>query len=331
MKVSVLMTAYNQQAYISQAINSILMQEVAFDYELVIGEDASTDSTREIVLELQRKHPDKIRVLLRSRSEAERDRARQIGGKTSFMEGFRACRGQYIALLDGDDYWTSPHKLQKQVDYLDSQPEISLCFHDVIGIDERAPHEPMNMAHAGQKEISTLAEIATGNFILPCSVMFRNHLWENMPEAFRKTRNGDWMLFMLCAEHGKIGFINEVMAVYRIHGDGAWSKLTNIQQLKQHISTYELIDEHLKFKYHPLISKKISAIRERLPAQYRLHARSCLDRYHALARGGQVSTALPLLWEATRSAPAEVLRPRRFLAVLKNGFLGILHKESTQN
>src|SRR6266478_2690508 len=123
MKVSVLMTTYNQEAFIAQAIDSILMQEVGFDYEIIVGEDASSDRTREIVLEFQKRHPNQIRVLLRDPIDAERDRAAGVGGKRGFVNGLQACQGKYIALLDGDDYWTDIHKLQKQVDFLESHPD----------------------------------------------------------------------------------------------------------------------------------------------------------------------------------------------------------------
>ena len=94
MKVSVLMTTYNQEAFITQAIESVLMQEVKFDYEIVIGEDASTDRTPEIVAEFQRKHPEKIRVLLRDPIVAERDRAAGVGGKQNFVSGLASLSGR---------------------------------------------------------------------------------------------------------------------------------------------------------------------------------------------------------------------------------------------
>lgn len=108
MKVSVLMITYNHEKFIAQAIDSILMQQVNFDYEIVIGEDCSTDGTRAIVIQYQKEYPDKIRLLLPEEN---------LGMHKNFVQTFRACQGEYIALLEGDDYWTSPRKLQKQVDF----------------------------------------------------------------------------------------------------------------------------------------------------------------------------------------------------------------------
>src|SRR5467141_3301249 len=136
MKVSVLITTYNQEDFIAQAINSVLSQEVNFAYEIVIGEDASTDRTREMVLEFQAENPDKIRVLLRDPVAAERDRSAGVGGKRGFVNGLRACQGEYVALLECDAYWTDIQKLQKQVDFLENHPEYALCFHNATMVWE---------------------------------------------------------------------------------------------------------------------------------------------------------------------------------------------------
>ena len=122
MKVSVHMITYNHEKFIAQAIESALMQQVDFDYEIVIGEDCSTDRTREIVVAYQQRHPDKIRLLLHEQN---------VGVSLNDIRVYRACRGEYVAWLEGDDYWTSPHKLQKQADFLDSHPACSACFHPV--------------------------------------------------------------------------------------------------------------------------------------------------------------------------------------------------------
>jgi glycosyltransferase involved in cell wall biosynthesis len=328
MNVSVLMTAYNQEGLITQAIESILMQEVKFDYEIVIGEDASTDRTREIVLEFQRKYPDRIRVMLRDAAISERDRARGLGGKTNFVQGLQDCRGQYVALLDGDDYWTDPHKLQKQVDFLERHPECSLCFHNAEMFYVDGSQSTMNLRPADQKEISTIEDIIAGMVPIPCTVLFRNKLLGELPESFDHVANGDWMLFVLLAEHGNVGYLDEVMAAYRMHAGGFWSRLTGQQRVKEHINTYQTINAHLNFKYDRMISDIISA----LPRRETEHqARLYLDQYHRSVRKGEIRKGLRLLWQATNSAPFEVLRPRRLAAVLKNGLLGVFWKNSVQS
>ena len=145
MKVSVSVTAYNHEKYIAQAIDSILMQEVDFEYEIIIGEDYSADNTRNIVIDFQRRYPDKIKLILPQENLG-------YGGNKIFDQTLQVSRGEYVALLDGDDYWTSPHKLRKQVDFLDSHPECSMCFHNAQVFYEDGSREPWNLNTVKQKE-----------------------------------------------------------------------------------------------------------------------------------------------------------------------------------
>src|SRR5690606_24113344 len=123
MKLSVCIQTYNHAPYIAQALDSVLMQETDFDFEILLGEDESTDGTREICQEYARQHPDKIRLFLNSRENVIYINGRPTG-RWNFMNNLRHVRGEYVALLDGDDYWTDPRKLQKQVDVLDASPEL---------------------------------------------------------------------------------------------------------------------------------------------------------------------------------------------------------------
>src|SRR5579864_5044611 len=107
MKLSVMMITYNHERFIAQALDSILAQQVNFDYEIVVGEDCSADGTRAILMDFHRRYPSRIVPFLRDRN---------MGAMPNFESTLRACRGQYLALLEGDDYWTSPDKLQRQVD-----------------------------------------------------------------------------------------------------------------------------------------------------------------------------------------------------------------------
>ncbi|NCD09785.1 MAG: glycosyltransferase family 2 protein, partial [Negativicutes bacterium] len=121
--LSVWVVVYNHEAFVRQALDSILMQKVTFDYEIVIGEDRSTDRTRDIVIEYQHLHPDKIRLRLARENLYSQGLKPGIGV-------LAVSRGKYIAMLEGDDYWTDPLKLQKQVDFLEAHPDYSLCGHN---------------------------------------------------------------------------------------------------------------------------------------------------------------------------------------------------------
>ena len=126
-KVSVAMITYNHERFIAQAIESVLMQQTDFAVELVIGEDCSTDGTREIVRAYGERYPERVHPLLHEHNLG-------LKGHNNFVATLKACRGQYIALLEGDDYWTDPHKLQKQVDFLDGHPEYVGCFHNAMEV-----------------------------------------------------------------------------------------------------------------------------------------------------------------------------------------------------
>jgi glycosyltransferase involved in cell wall biosynthesis len=264
MQLSVLMTAYNHEKYIAQAIDSILMQKVNFEYEIVIGEDCSTDSTRDIVTSFQKRYPDKIRLVLSLKN---------VGENKNIAQTLRACQGQYIAMLDGDDYWTSPHKLQKQVDFLDNHPECAICFHNVNVVYEDGsvkPHpfhmqEPKyHISKPVPNTISTLEDIVPGNFIQTCSVMFRAGLFGDIPNWYYSLAIGDWPLYILNAEHGNIGYLDEILGVYRVHRGGVWSMNMSLYRkfddIEKMIDLYKAINRHLNFKYNKEITKRITPL-----------------------------------------------------------------------
>src|ERR1700686_765845 len=120
MKLSVMLITYNHEPFIAQVLQSILDQRVNFDYEIVVGEDCSTDRTREILMNFHYRYPGRIVPLLRDRN---------LGMMLNLKQTPSACQGKYVALIEGDDYWTCEDKLQKQVDFLDSHPEYAICCH----------------------------------------------------------------------------------------------------------------------------------------------------------------------------------------------------------
>jgi glycosyltransferase involved in cell wall biosynthesis len=252
-KVSVLVTTYNQENFITKAIDSVLTQAVDFPYEIVIGEDASADRTREIVKNLASQHPDKIRVLLRDSDVANRDRRLGLAGKINYLQALRACRGQYIAILDGDDYFTSVQKLQRQVDFLDTHPECVICFHNVLAFYEDGNRAPEKLSPPDRKEIGDLEELLLGNFIPACSIMYRREPVIRIPDWFLTAKMGDWPLNILKAQYGKIGYLNEVMAAYRVHAGGVWTRRQRSHQLLTSIKVLDQIHSDLDFKYRDRI------------------------------------------------------------------------------
>jgi glycosyltransferase involved in cell wall biosynthesis len=248
MRVSVVVITYNHAAFIREALDSVLMQE-GCDFELLISEDRSTDGTREIVQEYARKHPERIRVILSEQN---------IHSNAVVARAMEAARGDFIALLDGDDYWLSPDKLRKQVHFLREHPECALCFHNARARSEGEGRE-WNWTSLKQKEISTLEDIWQGNFIATCSTMFRAGVLPKIPKWY----DGffpitDWPLHILHAEHGKIGYINEVLGVYRLHRGGLFSPLTERQKLAETLKFYQRMNKCLEYRYDQLVQAVIA-------------------------------------------------------------------------
>jgi glycosyltransferase involved in cell wall biosynthesis len=243
-KVSVSMVTYNHEKFIGQAIESVLMQKTDFPFELVIGEDCSSDRTREIVRNFQDRHPSVVHPLLWEYN---------LGGIENYVETLRACRGEYVALLDGDDYWTSSLKLQKQVEFLDSRPDFVICYHDVLKFHDDGRAESRLISER-VKRIETLEDLLA---VCPpsCSVMYRRGLFDDFPEWFHGVELGDWALHIMNARRGRIGYMDEVMAAHRLHGGGVYSSLGKLARLKAKIQVYDRVGPYLGPRYRRLVRR----------------------------------------------------------------------------
>lgn len=232
-KVSVAMVAYKHERFIVQAVESVMMQQTDFPYELVIGEDCSPDRTREIVLSLQRKYPDRIRLLLREMN---------VGMMTNFVQTLQACEGQYVALLEGDDYWTNPQKLQKQVALLEAHPKYSACFALARVVAENNSSEVFYIPSKQTSAVAfTTQDLLNKNCIATASVMYRNIMREINFEPLKSLKMIDWPLHILVSLKGSVGYIPEEMAVYRQHPGGIWTSATAVPKLEASIQMYDAL------------------------------------------------------------------------------------------
>lgn len=193
------------------------MQKANFSIEIVIGDDNSSDGTPDVLMNYAREHPNIIKLNLRN------IRGSGIPGKQNFITTLEMCTGEYIALCDGDDYWTDPYKLQKQVDFLEANPDFSICFHKATICYEKGVTPFYPDINKETKAITTLEDIVKGNYIHTPTVVFRNNLKGKLPTWFKDAYPGDWPLHILNATYGKIKFIPEEMATYRVHRGGIHS------------------------------------------------------------------------------------------------------------
>ncbi|MCC9608439.1 glycosyltransferase [Blastopirellula sp. JC732] len=227
-KVSVCIITYNHERYIRQAIESVLRQKTSFPIEIVIGEDCSTDKTRSIVEEAQKQESERIKLLKRDAN---------VGMMRNFLETYHACRGDFIALLEGDDYWTDPGKLQRQVELLESHPNWSLCFHSADYVDGKG--RSLGYRHPQScNETLDVGEIAKRNYVQTCSVMVRRSMLPQLPDYFLDLKLGDWPLCILAAKQGPLGYCDAPMAAYRVHDGGVWTSGANDVKIAAVIDMY---------------------------------------------------------------------------------------------
>lgn len=218
--VAVFMVTYNHEDYIEQAIKSVLNQETSFKFHLFIGEDCSTDNTLNICQKYARTYPDRITLFSNEYN---------IGAIQNAQKIYKACcesNAKYIAMLEGDDYWTHPHKLQKQVDFLESNSDYAICSHVVMyknDIDSSSGNFPL----IERDTVYWLEDYIKSNLTGTCSLLFRKSALKNI-ELLQKTLFGDWMLVLLVMQNSnkKMYVFKESMGVYRIHHSGIHGKFS---------------------------------------------------------------------------------------------------------
>ena len=254
--VSVCMITYNHEKYISQAIEGVLLQRTDFPIELIIGEDCSTDKTREICIAYQQKYPSIIKLQLSENNK---------GMMRNFFENLKAAKGKYIALCEGDDYWTVPFKLQKQVDFLELHEDVSMCFHDAEIIDVKrnvlGNHRRYNKdQYASIKNLI----LGGGGFCPTASLMFRTqYITSDYPDFCLKCHIGDYALQLYLSTKGKVFYFDNVMSIYRYGVSDSWShsfqKTEFSLKAGKWISEFDMldgIDALFGFKYSSVITKK---------------------------------------------------------------------------
>jgi hypothetical protein len=219
------------------------------------------------VVDFAQKHPDRIRLFLNDRKNVIYVDGKPTG-RWNLVNNLRNAEGEYIALLEGDDYWTAPDKLQRQADFLDSHPECALCFHAVMRRYEEEDREAVSFRAPRTRQFYSLEDLLEGNMIAACSVMFRNRLFGEFPDWYLTVPMGDWPLHILNAQHGNIGYIDEVMAVYRIHGGGLRSSAQAVHKLRASTALLETVRRHLGPRYHRQLSDGITRRRMELVYLY---------------------------------------------------------------
>ncbi|MFQ5536426.1 MAG: glycosyltransferase family 2 protein [Gemmatimonadota bacterium] len=304
--ISVRIITYNQVRFIRQTLESVLAQQTDYSYEIVIGDDCSTDGTSEIIDEYARRLPDVIRVL---RPE------RNLGANLNDIRTRAACRGRYIAWLDGDDYWTDPHKLQKQVSFLESHPDFILAFHNALVRDEASGKQWL--FNGDLPEEVTGKEVLEEWLVSNSSLVYRNPHRPD-PDFFYGSTLTDLGVIMLLSDMGRLRYFPEVMSVYRLHPRSLSSVgFRGIRHNKKSVRLFRELDTALGFKYHAIFRRRI--------AQYTLST-GVLYAYE-----GHRALTLRYLCRALKADPRIAVSEPRYiliasLGVLSPGLLGALRR-----
>lgn len=263
--VSVCIVTYQHARFIRQAIEGALMQKTDFPVEILVGEDESTDGTREICLDYAKRYPDRMRVFLRSRRDVVQIDG-QARGSYNFRMTLREAKGEFIALCEGDDYWTDPEKLQRQVDYLRAHPECIGCFHDTKLVDADGQTLLKSYFQSEQDNFTQQDVLESLMSREPtCSLVFRKSAFrEPLPEWYLR-RPSDLYLDILLTSHGSLGFVRRNMGAYRKHAGGIWSCQREANQIIELIVRYKLLLADSSFeRYKELLLRKIGEFQSSL-------------------------------------------------------------------
>lgn len=299
-RVTVLVLTYNHAGFIAKALDSVLAQDVDFAYEILIGEDCSVDGTRKIVRDYHRRHPDRTSLLLSDHNAGN-------GGRTLLRRLIEKVETDYWVLLDGDDYWTSPHKLAKQLRFLDEHPECALCFHQTLVIYDELAQEAHPFSVPDPKPFSTLEDLLGGTFISTPSAMFRRSARVD-PARIELAKYTDSTMHVLHAREGSIGFIPDTMAAHRIHPTGWWSgfafdpRTTTWDRRKEWASQIEFlhsITEDLDATQRRVVRQKLALSHFELSCAYAAQRQRRLALRHLLK-------SFSLGWEPSAIPPQRV-------------------------
>jgi len=248
-KVSVAMITYNHERFIAQALESVLMQKTDFQIELIIGEDCSTDGTRKIVKKYADLKPDIIRPFFYSNN---------CGVQKNLATVLKACRSDYIACLEGDDYWTDPRKLQKQVAFMERNAQCSMCGSAVMDIHVSPDGKEREVGLYPERTTKTLFSLEDVIIEYPfrtLTFMLRNGLVK-LPEWFERVPYGDMSLLALYGAKGPIGFMSEVTGNYRKHVGGVYSSLSLFEKHKALGKTLDLLNAHFSGQYFKVFGER---------------------------------------------------------------------------
>ena len=252
-KISVVITTYNHEKFICKCLQSVIEQRGDFSMEIIIGDDCSQDNTKLIIQKFKEKYPKLIKLIINESN----------GGITNnYRNCFTHSKGNYIAICEGDDFWIDKLKLQKQLQLLKDNPSFSMCFSELVLLDEKTN---CYTYHNGQrylkKKFLSTEDLIRINYIGNLSCCFYRKEWiESLPSKIYKIGFADWLLNLTISQFGKIGYLDSIMSVYRIHENGLWSSRSLENMTKRVRELCEQYNAFFDYQYNDVFQEVISKL-----------------------------------------------------------------------
>jgi glycosyltransferase involved in cell wall biosynthesis len=235
MKISVSITTYNHERYIGQAVESVLSQQCRARVEVVVGDDCSTDGTSDILAQLEREHRGSLKVIRPATNLGQQ-------GRAMFLETLKHCDGAFVAMLDGDDYWTDDAKLERQIEFMTRHEDCSLCHHPVENVYDNGSTEPWRDDAGGAESLVGFDALLPWHSIGSPTPLVRHKVVRAIPAWMSRSPFGDWPIYLAAADIGRIGYLPQVMAAYRFHERGVWTQTTDLDRQQQVVDFFAGID-----------------------------------------------------------------------------------------
>ena len=254
--VSIECTSYNHEDFIAEALDSLLMQKTDFAFEILVHDDASTDRSAEIIRSYERQYPDIIKPIYQTENQHSK------GVLVELFNQDRA-RGKYMAICEGDDYWTDPEKLQKQVDYMEAHPECSMCVHTAERVSAVTKKTVSAIRPSRKDRIFSVEEVIEGggDLFATNSILYSREKMPEMPEFYLNASIGDYPLAIYGALCGTLYYMDQNMSAYRVDVKNSWTavQVSNVDKKKKHLQEVaEMLDEinvYTNFQYDHVISR----------------------------------------------------------------------------
>lgn len=254
--VSIECVTYNHENFIADAIESFLMQKTDFAFEILIYDDASTDRTADIIKEYENMYPEIIKPIYQTENQYSK-------GVYVEMMNLNRVKGKYIATCEGDDYWTDPYKLQKQVEFMEEHPEYSMCVHAANRVSSLKKKVLSSVKPSMQSREMSIDEIIEGGgeFIATNSILYSKEKVLDLPPFYFNAPVGDYPLVIHGALQGKVYYMEDNMSAYRVGVIGSWTEreMTSFEKKKKHLEEInkmlDEINQYTNYQYEQVITR----------------------------------------------------------------------------